>query len=511
MSEKEPVKNHESYMMVNEAGVLVPDYDQTIKIFDDGDIVVGEVVKVDRDEVLVDIGYKSEGAIPARELSIRPDVDPGEVVKVGDRIEALVLQKEDKDGRLILSKKRAEYEKAWGRIEKIAKSEEKISGRVIEVVKGGLIIDIGLRGFLPASLVDIRRTKDLTQFIGQDMECRIIEMDRNRNNVVLSRRAVLEQEKKHEKGRILEKIEKGAVLEGKISSIVDFGAFVDLGGIDGLIHISELCWDHIDHPSEVVAVGDEVKVQVLDVDFDRERISLGLRQTQEDPWKERAGKYAISQIVNGTITKLVPFGAFVEIEEGLEGLIHISELAYKHIEMPEEIVKVGDGVEAKIVGIDFDRRRVSLSIKQTQEPPVDETKAEPAKAEAIAETVTETAVEEAEEAEEAVAEVAETIIETEETVNCAGETVEEIIEVVSEPETEPELRVIEEVIPIDPVEVVVEVEAETVTEAPAVTEAVEQPEDAGAIEEETDSADPDSLEAVLKQMKAAQAKKTPAE
>ncbi|MHB8840384.1 MAG: 30S ribosomal protein S1 [Candidatus Aquicultor sp.] len=501
-------------MMVNEAGVLVPDYDQTIKIFDDGDIVVGEVVKVDRDEVLVDIGYKSEGAIPARELSIRPDVDPGEVVKVGDRIEALVLQKEDKDGRLILSKKRAEYEKAWGRIEDIAKSEEKISGRVIEVVKGGLIIDIGLRGFLPASLVDIRRTKDLTQFIGQDMECKIIEMDRNRNNVVLSRRAVLELEKKHEKGKILEKIEKGAVLEGKISSIVDFGAFVDLGGIDGLIHISELCWDHIDHPSEVVAVGDDVKVQVLNVEFDKERISLGLRQTQEDPWKERAGKYSIGQLINGTITKLVPFGAFVQIEEGLEGLIHISELAYKHIEMPEEIVKVGDGVDSKIVGIDFDRRRVSLSIKQTQEPPVDETKTEHVKAEAVAETVTETAAEEAEEVEEAVeavVEAAETIIETEETIACAGEAVEEIIEVVSDSEDEPELTVVEEIIPIDQVEVVVEVEAETATEAPAVTEAVEQPEDAGAIEEETDSADPDSLEGVLKQMKAAQAKKTPAE
>ncbi len=505
MSEKEPVENHESYMMVNEAGVLVPDYDQTIKIFDDGDIVVGEVVKVDRDEVLVDIGYKSEGAIPARELSIRPDVDPGEVVKVGDRIEALVLQKEDKDGRLILSKKRAEYEKAWGKIEDIAKSEEKISGRVIEVVKGGLIIDIGLRGFLPASLVDIRRTKDLTQFIGQDMECKIIEMDRNRNNVVLSRRAVLELEKKHEKGKILEKIEKGAVLEGKISSIVDFGAFVDLGGIDGLIHISELCWDHIDHPSEVVTVGDDVKVQVLNVEFDKERISLGLRQTQEDPWKERAGKYSIGQLINGTITKLVPFGAFVQIEEGLEGLIHISELAYKHIEMPEEIVKVGDDVESKIVGIDFDRRRVSLSIKQTQEPPVDETKAEYVKAEAVAET----AVEEIEEIEEAVVEAAEMIIETEETIACAGDAVEEIIEVVSDSEEEPELMVVEEIIPIDQVEVVVEVEAETETEAPAVTEAAEQPE--GAVEEETDPTDPDSLEGVLKQMKAAQAKKTPAE
>jgi small subunit ribosomal protein S1 len=208
--------------------------------------------------------------------------------------------------------------------------------------------------------------------MGQEMECRIIEMDRNRNNVVLSRRSVLEEEKKHEKSKILENITKGAVLSGKISSIVDFGAFVDLGGIDGLIHISELSWNHIDHPSEVVSIGDEVNVQVLEIEFDRERISLGLRQTQEDPWKERASKYSVGQVCGGRATKLVPFGVFVEIEEGLEGLIHISELAHRHVEMPQEIVKPNETVEAKIVGIDFDKRRVSLSIKQLTEAPKQE-------------------------------------------------------------------------------------------------------------------------------------------
>lgn len=494
MSEKESPENLESYMTVNEAGVLVPDYDQTIKIFDDGDIVTGDVVKVDRDEVLVDIGYKSEGAIPARELSIRPDADPFDIVKVGDRIEALVLQKEDKDGRLILSKKRADYEKAWGKIEEFAATGEIVSGRVIEVVKGGLIVDIGLRGFLPASLVDVRRTKDLNQFLGQELECRIIEMDRNRNNVVLSRRAVLEEEKKHEKSKILEKISKGSVLTGKISSIVDFGAFVDLGGIDGLIHISELCWNHIDHPSEVVALGDDVKVQVLDIDLERERISLGLRQTQEDPWKEKACKYNVGQIISGKVTKIVPFGAFIEIEEGLEGLIHISELAYKHIEMPEEVVKVGDDVEAKIVGVDLDRRRVSLSIKQTQEPP-EEVKSEEVTVEdvKVEEIATGPATVEETKAEETVAETQ------------TGETTEtvEVIEAIEVTET---IEVAEGV------EVTETVEVAMVTET-AVAEITEEPteeiaEAPGTIGEMIVQPEPGSLEDVLQQMKEEHAKKS---
>ncbi|MDP2211483.1 MAG: 30S ribosomal protein S1 [Candidatus Aquicultor sp.] len=498
MSEKEPVDNPESYMIMNEDGVLVPDYDQTIKVFDDGDIVVGEVVKVDRDEVLVDIGYKSEGAIPARELSIRPDANPFEIVKVGDRIEALVLQKEDKEGRLILSKKRAEYEQAWIRIQALANTSETIEGSVIEVVKGGLIVNIGLRGFLPASLVDLRRTKDLHQFIGQTMECRIIEMDRNRNNVVLSRRAVLEEEKKHEKGKLLEKIVKGAVLEGKISSIVDFGAFVDLGGIDGLIHISELCWNHIDHPSEVVAVGDDVKVQVLDVDFDRERISLGLRQTQEDPWRQKVGSYNVDQFITGKVTKLVPFGAFVEIEEGLEGLIHISELAHKHVEMPEEIVKVGESVDVKIVGIDVDKRRVSLSVKQTLPAPDD------SKAEAEAET-------------EDVEAAAETAV-VEEVEPTVVETVEEVgaVEEVAAEEVAAEEAIAEEVVeeaaaPAEADETAEETVAEPVVEEIAVeeatTEAVEEVTETAVEEKAAVPVTPGSLEDVLSQMKKEHPKK----
>ncbi|MDP2233134.1 MAG: S1 RNA-binding domain-containing protein, partial [Actinomycetota bacterium] len=250
--------------------------DGTLTEFEEGDLVTGTIVKVERDEVLLDIGYKSEGVIPARELSIRKDVDPADVVKSGDQVEALVLQKEDKDGRLILSKKRAEYERAWVDIEGKFNDGEIVEGEVIEVVKGGLIIDIGLRGFLPASLVDLRRVKDLAAYTGTRLEARVIEMDRNRNNVVLSRRVVLEEGRKHERTEILSKLQKGMILPGTVSSIVDFGAFVDLGGIDGLVHISELSWSHVNHPSEVVKVGDPVQVQVLDVDLGRERISLGL-------------------------------------------------------------------------------------------------------------------------------------------------------------------------------------------------------------------------------------------
>ena len=341
--------------------------DGTMTDFDEGDLVSGVVVKVERDEVLLDIGYKSEGVIPARELSIRKDANPADIVSCGDEIEALVLQKEDKDGRLILSKKRAEYERAWTKIEEKFTSGENVEGEVIEVVKGGLILDIGLRGFLPASLVDLRRVKDLAAYTGTRLEARVIEMDRNRNNVVLSRRVVLEEGRKHERAEILGKLQKGMILPGNVSSIVDFGAFVDLGGVDGLVHVSELSWKHIDHPSEVVEVGTEVTVEVLDVDMDRERVSLSLKATQEDPWQQFARTHQIGQVVPGKVTKLVPFGAFVRVEEGIEGLVHISELAERHVELPEQVVTVGSDIFVKVIDIDLERRRISLSLKQASE------------------------------------------------------------------------------------------------------------------------------------------------
>jgi small subunit ribosomal protein S1 len=341
--------------------------DETIKYFNDGDIVDGTIVKVDRDEVLLDIGYKTEGVIPSRELSIKHDVDPHEVVSVGDHVEALVLQKEDKEGRLILSKKRAQYERAWGTIEKIKDEDGIVTGTVIEVVKGGLIIDIGLRGFLPASLVEMRRVRDLQPYVGKELEAKIIELDKNRNNVVLSRRAWLEQTQSEVRQTFLTTLLKGQVRNGVVSSIVNFGAFVDLGGVDGLVHVSELSWKHIDHPSEVVEVGQEVTVEVLDVDMDRERVSLSLKATQEDPWQQFARTHQIGQVVPGKVTKLVPFGAFVRVDEGIEGLVHISELAERHVEIPEQVVQVGDEIFVKVIDIDLDRRRISLSLKQANE------------------------------------------------------------------------------------------------------------------------------------------------
>src|SRR6478672_144766 len=345
-------------------GKLVPDYDAKIVSFDEGDVLTGTVVRVDRDEILVDVGYKSEGVIPLSELSIRRNIDPSEEVALGDEVDALVLTKEDNEGRLILSKKRARFEKAWRRIEEAAESGEAVEGLVIEVVKGGLIIDLGVRGFLPASLVDIRRVQDLDEFLGQPLRCRVIELNRSRNNVVLSRRAVLEEERREVRQQILDKLQPGAVVEGQISNIVDFGAFVDLDGMDGLIHISELSWSHVNHPSEVLEIGQTVEVKVLDIDRERQRISLGLKQTQSDPWQQVVDTYSEGDVVDGKVTKVVTFGAFVEILAGVEGLVHISELANHHVENPREVVAQGDDVKVLILEIDGERRRLSLSLKR---------------------------------------------------------------------------------------------------------------------------------------------------
>jgi small subunit ribosomal protein S1 len=347
-------------------GQIVPNYAATIVSFEEGDVVNGKVVRIDKDEVLVDIGYKSEGVIPSNELSIRKSVDPAEEVELGEEVDALVLTKEDAEGRLVLSKKRARFEKAWRRIEIAAESGEPVEGGVIEVVKGGLILDLGVRGFLPASLVDIRRVHNLDEFMGQTLECKVIELNRSRNNVVLSRRAVLEEERKEVREQILGKLEPGQVVEGKISNIVDFGAFVDLDGIDGLIHISELSWSHVNHPSEVVAIGDTVRIKVLDIDRDRQRISLGLKQTQEDPWQRVVSTHRPNDVLEGTVTKVVAFGAFVEILPGVEGLVHISELADHHVENPSEVVEPGTKLNVKILEIDEERRRLSLSIKRVE-------------------------------------------------------------------------------------------------------------------------------------------------
>src|SRR5881275_2619068 len=345
-------------------GELIPDYDATFPTINEGEVVHGTVVRVDKDEVLVDIGYKSEGVIPVAELSIRRSVNPADEVSVGEQIDALVMTKEDAEGRLILSKKRARFELAWKRIEAASETGEPVEGKVIEVVKGGLILDLGVRGFLPASLVDIRRVQDLDEYLHKTLRCRVIELNRSRNNVVLSRRAVLEDERKEMRQAILDRLSPGDVVEGQISNIVDFGAFVDLDGMDGLIHISELSWSHVNHPSEVLEIGQEVQVKVLDIDRDRQRISLGLKQTQSDPWQQVLEAYKEGDVVEGRVTKVVTFGAFVEIVPGVEGLVHISELANHHVENPREVVAQGQDVLVKVLEVDAERRRLSLSMKR---------------------------------------------------------------------------------------------------------------------------------------------------
>ena len=508
---------------------LIEALEASFKDFNDGDIVDGEVVKIDRDEVLLDIGYKSEGVIPSKELSIRHDVDPNEVVKVGDQIEALVLQKEDKEGRLILSKKRAQYERAWGRIEEVMTSGETIKGPVIEVVKGGLILDIGLRGFLPASLVDLRRVRDLHPFVGTELEAKIIELDRNRNNVVLSRRAFLEESQSEGRKTFLQSLQKGERRKGTVSSIVNFGAFVDLGGVDGLVHVSELSWKHVDHPQEVVTVGQEVEVEVLDVDLERERVSLSLKATQEDPWKEFERTSTAGSIIDGQVTKLVPFGAFVRVAPGIEGLVHISEISHEHVDSPESVLSVGDEVKAKVIDVDVSRRRVSLSMRQvTAAPPREpEIKAEPeqrrepqpemvatiqipddilaavAQADAARVTDPEPAVAEPpaaveETAEEAAAE--EAVVEAVEEA-AVEEAVEEAVteavveEAIEEAQVEEAVAVVVAEEAVDDAIVAEEAgDAETAVEAEAVAEA--------AVEEAEEAADDEvSLEAILEDLK----------
>lgn len=359
---------NDNCMIKNEKGELVPNYDLTMVNLNDGDVVKGRVVKIDKDEVLVDVGFKSEGVIPRSELSIRNDVKPGDVLKVDDEIMIMVIQKEDQDGRLILSKKRAEVEQNFDRIEKIYENGDIVEGEILECVKGGLIVDIGLRGFLPASLIDVRKTKDLQSYIGERCVCKIIEVDRHRNNVVLSRKVIIEDERREQRKEILNSMETGQIKKGIITSIADFGAFVDVDGVDGLIHISELSWNHVKHPSEVVNVNQEVDVEILGIDYEKQRLSLGLKQTQKDPWLERIKDYSVKDVVKGKVTRIVKFGLFVQIEEGFEGLVHISELSLEPVKKPSDVAKIGDELMVRIIDIDFDKRRMAFSVKQVENP-----------------------------------------------------------------------------------------------------------------------------------------------
>ena len=338
--------------------------EKTIVTFNTGDVIEGTVVRIDRNEVFLDVGYKSEGVIPSRELTVKKSVNPKDILKEGEKVKALVLDKEDDEGRLLLSVKRALYEKAWGDIQDISDNNKSVKGIVIESVKGGLIVDIGVRGFLPASLIDVRRVKELNSYIGEEIEAKILELDRQRNNIVLSRKAYLEEEQSEERQGFLDDLEVGDIKEGKVSSIVNFGAFVDIGGMDGLVHVSELSWRHVENPNEIVKVGDEATVKVLEIDLEKERISLSIKQVTEDPWLDFELSFNEGDIVEGVVTKVVPFGSFVTIGKGVEGLVHVSEISIDKVDSPELALAIGEKVKVKIIEQDIPKRRVNLSIKQ---------------------------------------------------------------------------------------------------------------------------------------------------
>ncbi|BAS27626.1 30S ribosomal protein S1 [Limnochorda pilosa] len=333
-----------------------------------GQIVRGHVAQVNDDEVLVDVGYKTEGRIPLHELNIPRDTKPSDLFKRGDEIDVFVIKVEDAEGTVLLSKRRADYRLVWERLERHFKEGEPLEARVTERVKGGLLVDVGVRGFLPASHVDIRYVEDLSQFVGQTLRLKVIEIDRQRNNVVLSRKEVLEKEMESSKVELLASLKPGTAVDGVVRRLTDFGAFVELeGGVEGLLHVSEMAWSRVRHPRDVVKEGQKVKVKVLSVDPAKGRISLSLKGAQPDPWRNIHERYQIGELVTGEVTRTVEFGAFVKLEDGVEGLVHISQLASHHVNDASEVVQTGDQVTVKVISLDPKARRIGLSLKEARE------------------------------------------------------------------------------------------------------------------------------------------------
>ncbi len=362
---EEEVSVEEETVSAEEQEVKYSDYDNAD--LRKGQKTTGNVVEINDNGVYVNVNYKTDGFIPLRHLSHRPVEDAHEVVNIDDEIEVVVLTLEDDEGNLILSKKQADYEKSWEKIVESYENDEIIEAEVTKEVKGGLVVDVGVRGFIPASHVAIGYVDDLSQYVGETMRLRVIEVERDNNNVVLSAKKVLEEDRAEQKDETLASLEEDQTVEGTVTKLVDFGAFIDLGGIEGLLHISEMSWGRIAHPSEVLEEGQKVEVKVLGVNREEERISLGLKQLLPDPWEEFAEKHYEGEIITGKITKIVDFGAFMEIEKGIEGLIHISQLSHRHVKTPDEVVTVGEEREAKIINVDADQERVGLSLKELEE------------------------------------------------------------------------------------------------------------------------------------------------
>jgi len=349
---------------------LVELYDESMRNLTEGDIVTGRVIGLTENDVIVDVGYKSEGLVPREEFT---DHSGKLTVAVGDEVDVLLEKTEDIEGHVLLSRTKAERMRRWNEIEKAYKEDRIIKGRVVDRIKGGLTVDIGLRAFLPGSLVDIKPIKHLESLKGEELEFKVISLDRRRNNVVLSRKAVLEKELEKKKAETIKMLEEGALLPGVVKNITDYGVFIDLGGIDGLLHITDISWGRVNHPSEHFSVGDEVEIVILKFDPETERVSLGYKQRSEDPWNLVDKSYPVGSKVHGRVVSIVDYGAFVEIEEGVEGLIHVSEMSWtKKVVNPSKILSVGDEVEAIVSELDMEQRRISLSLRQTEQNPWEE-------------------------------------------------------------------------------------------------------------------------------------------
>ncbi len=349
---------------------MVALYDASMRHLSEGEIVTGKVIDVTNNHVIIDVGYKSEGLVPIAEFSKRD----GKVdVEVGQDVDVLLEKAEDGEGHVLLSKRKAERMKVWAEVERSHNAGEIIQGRVLERIKGGLTVDIGIRAFLPGSLVDIKPIKNLESLCGEELEFKVISIDRRRNNVVLSRKAVLEKEFAKKKAETLDRLAEGARIQGVVKNITDYGVFVDLGGIDGLLHITDISWGRVNHPSEYFGVGDEVEVVVLKFDAASERVSLGYKQRSEDPWSVVEKKYPLGSRVRGKVVSLVDYGAFIELEDGVEGLIHVSEMSWtKKVVNPSKILEVGEEIEAIVSELDLNQRRISLSLRQAERNPWEE-------------------------------------------------------------------------------------------------------------------------------------------
>ncbi len=353
---------------VMDRGALEALYEETFRNFEEGTIIEGRVVAVSKDKVVVDIGYKSEGIIPTDQFV--PEDLQG--LKPGDRLQVYIEEREDADGNLILSKEKADKMKVWEELEKAHKDEKVVEGRIISRIKGGMMVDIGVKAFLPGSQIDLHPVRDLDGLVGKTFPLKIIKINHRRGNVVVSRRVLLEETRDKKRQTTLSTLKEGQLIQGMVKNITEYGAFIDLGGIDGLLHITDMSWGRVGHPSELFVIGDKVEVMVLKYDRETGRISLGLKQKGADPWTNVAGKYPVGTRVKGRVVSLTDYGAFIELEPGVEGLVHVSEMSWTHeVRHPSRLVSVGDQVEAAVLNVDPNNRKISLGMKQTAPNPWD--------------------------------------------------------------------------------------------------------------------------------------------